>query len=246
MPQKLIIFGLAGALVIALMVIAFLLGQRSAGPTLVVGTAIQGGAAPPPPVPSEIVDDPAASDEPPSPPRPARRPAPVPTFADPPPDDVVVVERNGRPSLVTPKTAPGDEETDRPVEAPTDPALAQYLDAVTQLGAVGSDPQSSAQQLLGQSMGGDLSGLDSLLRQLDDAERKAQALHPPPRAGRHHQLLLSTLADSRRLLTAARDGLAKQDPDALTSLLPKAQALERGAKALAAEEAELRAQVAPR
>lgn len=223
------VYGLGAALVVALLVIAYLLGQQSAGPQVVW---IPGTGPNPTPPAAAAVPPPA---EP--PPRPSSA---TPTFADPPPEDVVLVQRNGTVSLVSPpSTAPSNSGTPSPAASAE---VLDYLDQVSRLtvGPAGTDQQAFAQQLLGESMGGDLSGFDDLIREAEVAEKSARALSPPPAAAQHHRQLVELLAESRRILQAEKEALAQKDPALLTGLLASAQSLEAKAKALAATEAQLR------
>ncbi|MBK6683593.1 MAG: hypothetical protein IPG45_03905 [Deltaproteobacteria bacterium] len=232
MGNKGMVYGLAAALVVALLVIAYLLGQRSAGPQVVWSS----GANATPAAPSANA----------APAEPEVRPSPAtPTFADPPPDDVVLVQKNGTVSLVSPTPTARPDTKAPPPAASTE--VSEYLDQVTRLtvGPVGTDQQAFAQQLLGESMGGDLSGFDDLIREAEAAERAARAITPPPAAAEHHRQLLGLLGESRRILQAEKEALAQKDPALLTGLLASAQSLEAKAKALAATEAQLRRSTEP-
>lgn len=227
-----LVYGLAAALIVALLAIAYLLGQRSAAPQVVWTSppSTPTPTAPPAPTPPEAPEVRAA----PAPPT-------VPTYADPPPEDVVVVRKNGTVSLVSPRA-----DHDPPTPAGSTEVL-DYLDQVARLtvGPTGTDQQAFAQQLLGDSMGGDLSGFDALIREAEAAEKAARALSPPAAAAQHHRQLLELLGESRRILQAEKEALAQKDPALLTGLLASAQSLEAKAKALAATEAQLRRSTAP-
>lgn len=88
---------------------------------------------------------------------------------------------------------------------------------------------------------GDFSGIDNLVRAASDAERRAAALQPPSECAEYHQMAMTLLQESLTMITALREGLKRNDADALTSIAASAQKMESRAERLAETEKSLRA-----
>lgn len=110
-----------------------------------------------------------------------------------------------------------------------------------QSGAPVGDPDAFANTLMQGATSGDFTGLDDLVRAAGDAERRAAALQPPVECAEYHRMALTLLQESRTMITALRDGLKRNDTDALTSLGASAQSMKSRADSLAAAEKALRA-----
>src|SRR4051794_24449957 len=87
-----------------------------------------------------------------------------------------------------------------------------------QSGGPGGDPDAFANTILQGATSGDFSALDDLVRTAREAERRALALHPPAECADYHRMVVTLLQDSATMMTALRDGLKRNDADALTSL----------------------------
>jgi hypothetical protein len=228
-----VVAALGGALVLALVVIAFLLGRES-----------QRGPAPPTvsSVAAPILEHPRAA--PPAPPPPAAAPnvappAPAPAPAAPPAAPTPAAAAVDDPSGAAPPPTRGasPEQTERA-------ALRAYLAVVDsiQVGPAG-DPQAFAQELANAAMGGDTSRLDALVRELGDAESKVAAVSPPGAAAAHHGALLAQLRQSRAVLSDLSRGLARKDPSILGRVAGQAQSMQAAATALEREDKQLRARL---
>jgi hypothetical protein len=225
-----VVAALGGALVLALVVIAFLLGresQRGSAPPTVVSVA------------GPILEHPRAALPAGSPntvaPSPPNPPPGAPPGAPPTPAAAMVDD----PSGAAPSTARGasPEQTERA-------ALRAYLAVVDsiQVGPSG-DPQGFAQELANAAMGGDTSRLDDLVRELGDAESKISAASPPAAAAAHHGALLAQIRQSRAVLGDLARGLARKDPGILGRVAGRAQAMQAAATALEREDKLLRARL---
>jgi len=114
------------------------------------------------------------------------------------------------------------------------------MDAI-QSGAAIGDAEEFATTIVNAALSGNLSGIDDLVRSAGDAERRAIALQPPDECADYHRLAITLLQESRALATTLRDGLKRNDADALTSVGASAQAMKSRAENLAATEKALRA-----
>jgi len=113
------------------------------------------------------------------------------------------------------------------------------MDAL-QSGGIG-DANAFATTLLQGATSGDFSGIDDLVRAAGDAERRAAAVQPPAECAEYHRMAVTLLQESRTMIIALRDGLKRNDTDALTSLGAAAQSMKSRADTLAAAEKALRA-----
>lgn len=128
----------------------------------------------------------------------------------------------------------------------TDPARARvsaYFSAMQALqsGAPIGDPQALATTILHGAVSGDFSGVDDLVRVAGETERRALGIQPPSECAEYHRMAVTLLQESRTMVTSLRDGLKRNDTEALTSLSTSAQGLKSRAEALAAAEKSLRA-----
>jgi hypothetical protein len=119
-------------------------------------------------------------------------------------------------------------------------AYFKQMDAL-QSGGPGGDPDAFATTIMQGATSGDFSGLDDLVRAAGDAERRAAALQPPAECADYHRMALTLLQESTTMITALRDGLKRNDADALSSLGASAQSMKSRADTLAAAEKALRA-----
>lgn len=119
-------------------------------------------------------------------------------------------------------------------------AYFKQMDALQSGGTIG-DPDAFATTILQGATSGDFSGIDDLVRAAGDAERRAVALQPPGECAEYHRMAVTLLQESRTMITALRDGLKRNDTNALTSLGASAQSMKSRADTLAAAERALRA-----
>jgi hypothetical protein len=151
-------------------------------------------------------------------------------------------------------TAPGNATTSNAHEpigvAHNSPATAEARERVaayfTQMDAIQSsrssgDPEEFATTLVSAAVSGDFSGIDALVRAASDAEQRALGLQPPSECAEYHRLAVMLLQDSKTMITTLRDGLKRNDADALTSVGASAQSMKTRAEDLARVEKALRA-----
>ena len=132
----------------------------------------------------------------------------------------------------------------------TSPAMAEARARVSdyfkqmealQSGGPIADQDAFATTILQGAVSGDFSGIDDLVRAAGDAERRAVALQPPGECAEYHRMAVTLLQESKSMLTALRDGLKRNDTNALTSMGASAQSMKARADTLAAAEKALRA-----
>jgi hypothetical protein len=110
-----------------------------------------------------------------------------------------------------------------------------------QSGGAIADQEAFATTVLQGAVSGDFSGIDDLVRAATDAERRAVALQPPDECAEYHRMAVTLLQESRTMMTALRDGLKRNDTNALTSVSASAQSMKSRADTLAAAGKALRA-----
>jgi len=119
-------------------------------------------------------------------------------------------------------------------------AYFKQMEAI-QSGGTAGDQQEFATTIINAAAGGDFSGIDDLVRAASDAERRAVALQPPNECAEYHRQAVTLLQDSRTMITALREGLKRNDTDALTSVGASAQSMKARTENLAKSEKALRA-----
>ena len=119
-------------------------------------------------------------------------------------------------------------------------AYFSQMEALQSGGPIG-DQEAFATTLLQGAVSGDFSGIDDLVRVAGDAERRAVALQPPGECAEYHRMAVTLLQESRTMIIALRDGLKRNDTNALTSVGASAQSMKSRADTLAAAEKALRA-----
>jgi len=215
----------AGLLVVVLIAaVAFLMGRQTSRPPAAPTAAV---AAPPernePPVASAAQE--AAREEPKLPPTESGATAPTPSAS---------------------VSAPSAEHPPAtPVTPVTDDARARVAAYFKQMQAIQSggsgDPQAFATTVANAAAGGDFSGMDDLIRSATDAERRAAALQPPSECAEYHRQAVTLLQESRTMIGALREGLKRNDTNALNAVSESAKSLQTRAENLAQAEKALRA-----
>lgn len=119
-------------------------------------------------------------------------------------------------------------------------AYFKQMDAILSAGTTG-DSQEFATTLVNAAASGDFSGIDDLVRAAGDAERRAVAVQPPAECAEYHRQAVALLQESRTMVAALRDGLKRNDTDALSSLSASAQNMKSRSENLAQAEKSLRA-----
>jgi hypothetical protein len=245
--QNALIAGLAIALVLALVVIAYLLGQRAAesrsSPAALQATAAvdppQPGAGAPSPLPSSAVASPAPSPE---------------------PSKLEVVEGfGGEEPSAAPAQPAGPEATER-IErrengeivirsagtGDTDKIdIKSYFQRVAEIQVGGTDTAGFAEafmeRLKTSVTTGDLSPIDELIKNVDKSTRAFKQLDPPEACAEYHQKALESLSETRALLKDLRTGIGAKDMSLLGTLAGQAQQLQAKADELTALEKALKA-----
>lgn len=200
---------LGGALVVALIVIAFLLGRESQ-------TATLGG-------PVAIID---------------RTAAPPPTAPDPGPartkevgEDVVITNTGGGEARIVRGGAPSPSHERRPPPRaePSASSVSDYFEAIdrVQAGPQAMSPDAFAQGLASDISSGDASGLRRLEGDLAKAERELSDITPPSECAEYHRELLATVKESRDMLRAMTNAVGSGDTSGIASLASKAGQLQR-------------------
>ena len=177
--------------------------------------------------------------------------APIATSA-PAPEPTAPAAEAGGGATTSPITAPASGTTGSAPAAAVDisPATAEARARVSeyfkqmealQAGEAIAEPEAFATTVLQGATTGDFSGIDDLVRVAGDAERRAAALEPPGECAEYHRMAVTLLQESRTMIAALRDGLKRNDTNALTSLGASAQSMKSRADTLAAAEKALRA-----
>jgi Arc/MetJ-type ribon-helix-helix transcriptional regulator len=117
-------------------------------------------------------------------------------------------------------------------------AYFKQMDAIQSGGS--GDPQAFATTVAEAAASGDFSGMDDLIRSATDAERRAAALQPPGECAEYHRQAVTLLQESRSMIGALREGLKRNDTNALTAASASAQSLQARAESLAQAEKALR------
>ena len=209
----------AGLLVVVLIAaVAFFMGRETSRPLAAPTAAV---AAPPernePPVASAAPE--AVREEPKLPPAETGGTAPTPSA-----------------SVSSPSAAHLSAADD--ARARVD-AYFKQMEAIQSGGS--GDPQAFATTVANAAAGGDFSGMDDLIRSATDAERRAAALQPPSECAEYHRQAVTLLRESRTMIEALREGLKRNDTNALNAASASAESLKMRAESLAQAEKTLRA-----
>ncbi len=219
---------LAGALGLALLGIAFLLGRLSA--------QVDRSAAPPvavlrpeaSPATTPTLNDPVTAPEEASPPPAPNSEESLP-WGDPSRDVTAVAPTPG----ATPQ-APAPPERARVM------AYFQEVDRLEDMGA--GDPQEFAKSLMESMTSGDFSAFDALLAKARAQRDRLRTLAPPSACVQHHRRAAALASDSVSLMEKLKAGLIKGDATALMSMATEGRALETRAEELRSLSATIRRQ----
>ena len=220
--------------VVLIAAVAFFIGRDASRPP----AAPTAAAASASPVPQELpaVRDPAPPEGAPKPPLAEARGAVTPIIT--PPLSGTAPSNPTTPSASAPGPTPDNSQA-----AETRARVAAYFKQMEAIrsGGTSGDPQEFATTLLNAAANGDFSAIDDLVRAASDAERRAAALQPPVECAEYHRLATTLLQESRTMITALRDGLKRNDTEALTSMATSAQSMKSRTDRLAEAEKSLRA-----
>jgi len=163
---------------------------------------------------------------------------------DTPPPPVAAAPQKPLPPIFEPPAQP-PAAPPPPSEPAVDPAekqrVAQYFREIERIQNVDVDnPEASAQALVNAATSGDTSGIDKLVQQAKDADKKARAVTPPPPCTAYHKKLLTLLADSREMVQKLAQGFAGGSLEALPGLMTRANSEKARQESLERDEKELK------
>jgi hypothetical protein len=105
------------------------------------------------------------------------------------------------------------------------------LDSI-QEGRLTDNPQSFAQELISSALGGDTTGFDRIILQLESGRAKTRALSPPEPCADFHRKTLALIDESLQMMISLRGSIAKQDLADVATLGARAQQLKTRAESL--------------
>jgi hypothetical protein len=246
-PRTAMLFGLGGALVLALLAIAFLLGRESArtsaGPAPLAEVEL----------PSPPIVEPAEEYAP--QPRPDWRaldrgePAANST-SDTTPEMAERIERQANGKFLLTNSGNEREVRAEPQDPQPGPNIATVSDYFRAVDAVRSeqgagDPNTFAMGLIKAGLGGSTSGFDQLIDDTKRMELEMKQIRPAPGCEQYHQASIDALAEGRELLDALKTAISNRDIQGLTTMAQRAGELEAKAKSMDAMRAELEAGARP-
>lgn len=220
--QRLVI-GLAGALGLALLAIAFLLGRISAKPEVVAVAGPAQAASPPQAAAApESLLPPPTSGAPPLETISPRLPVAEPSVFIMPGGEGAPTSAPARPSFTPHATPSADQQQ-----------ITAYFNQVDRLEDMGAgDPQAFATSMVQSMSSGDFSAFDDLLAKAREQHQRLQSISPPRACVEHHRLALSLSADSVGMLERLRAALKKGDSTALLTIATEGKTLETQANQL--------------
>lgn len=215
-----IVMALAGALGLALLAIAFLLGRVSAKPAVVTVAAPTPAPAVAPfestPPPASLAASPVTSEAP--------VPVPEPAAAWAPDREIAPM------SAAAPTTAPVVPRSPPSADQQKIAAYFNQIDRIEDMGA--GDPQAFATSMVQSMSSGDFSGFDDLLSKARTQRQRLQSISPPQACVEHHRLALTLSADSVSMLERLKAALVKGDSTALLAIATEGKTLETQANQL--------------
>jgi hypothetical protein len=226
--SKSVVIGAVGAMIAMVCVIAFLLGRESG--------RHHAQAAPAPAVASvPAVAAPPAADpwSPPAPAPPVVAPGELPAS----PFHVTTTPPAAAPAApAAPRPAP--PLSNNPDEAAQ---VHQYFLAVSEIQVGGAgDPNEFANKLITSSLSGDSSGFDSLIASSQDALTRVKALAVPAPCAAYHAKLVKMFEDTVAMMSSLDAALKTKNTDALTAILPQANALQSQTTGLESQAREIK------
>jgi hypothetical protein len=232
---RITVFALGGALVLALLVIAFLLGRESAristGPEKVAEGEI----------PSPSIAQPPAEESAPEP-RPDWRALdrgeatanagdnPTPEMAERiqrQADGTFLLTNSGRDRAIR-----AEENVAQPQEnTATVSAYFRELDLIRSEQGAG-DPNVFAMGLITAGLGGSTSGFDKLIEDTERMEQEVRQIRPPPVCEHYHQASIEALAEGRELLEELKTAITERDIEGLVAMARRAGDLQAKAQSM--------------
>jgi hypothetical protein len=222
---------LAGGLLLALLVVAYLVGRESGRRATGAATLDPPAAAPMGGETSELAPlTPAPADR--VYPDPVQPGAPWPLEADPP---AAGPQAPGWPGVAEPPAAADPQAA----------AVAAYfaqLEGHERQAKYWSNPQELAMTLIGEGAQGDTSGFDKLLEAHRAAERQIAAMSVPYPCQEHHRRTLAVLGQALALLEKLQGGVMSGDLEGLVLLSGESRELEAETRAIDALAEQLKRQ----
>jgi len=241
------LFGLGGALVLALLAIAFLLGRESA----------RTSAGPEPldeaELPSPPILEPAEEDAPETGRdwRALDRDEPAANAVnDTAPETAERIERQADGKFLLTNSKSEREIRAEPQDPPPEQNTATVSDYFRAVDAVRSeqgagDPNTFAMGLIKAGLGGSTAGFDQLIDDTERMELEMKQIRPAPGCEQYHQASIEALAEGRELLDDLKTAISERDIQGLTTMARRAGELEAKAKSMDAMRAELEAGAHP-
>ncbi len=245
------IWWLAGALGLALLALAFLLGRESMRPAPMVempGDASSSEADPAtaeasrveeapttdsPTVDASATEESASSIDPVTPRATAR--------VERRPDGRIVLSntRDGKKRDVRPtvKSRSARKNRDQPKSA------GEYLDRMDAIryGEEAADPNAFAVALINAGMSGSTEGFDELIADTEGMEQEMKSITPPPSCEKYHEASLEALGHGRAILIELKNAISTRDVSKVAEVAQEAAALQAKVDELTRLETNLRA-----
>lgn len=138
-----------------------------------------------------------------------------------------------------PSVEPGPEPEDQRA------AVIAYLERVDVIrsNAGSGDPNTFAMNMIKAGMGGATSGFDRLIADTDRMSEEFSSLTPPPSCVPYHEGTLQSLEEARGVLEDMKVAIKAYDVQTLTGIAPRAAKLQDKAEALRALQEAMRASV---
>jgi hypothetical protein len=239
------LFGLGGALVLALLTIAFLLGRESAR-TSAGAEPTADAELPSPPILEPVEEDAPGPDW-----RALDRDEPDANAANDATREMAErIERQADGRFLL--TNSGSEraihaEPQEPQPGQSTATVSEYFRAVdavrSEQGA--GDPNTFAMGLIKAGLGGSTSGFEQLIDDTERMELEMKQISPAPGCEQYHQASIDALAEGRELLGDLKTAISERDIQGLTTMARRAGELEAKAKSMDAMRAELEAGAHP-
>lgn len=214
-----VVIALGGALGLALLVIAFLLGRLTAPPAAPSPAATTAALTTSPTI---------AAAEPLTAPAPTSPDVSGPTSEP----SSTAIPAASTPEIMTATAASTATASGVPAEPAQITAYFAQLDRLEDMGA--GDPQAFASSMMQSLSTGDFSGFDELLAKARNQKQRLQSMTPPAACVEHHRLALALSGDSVTMLERLKAALMKGDSMALMGIASEGRTLEAQANQLKA------------
>jgi hypothetical protein len=216
---------LAGGLILALLLVAYLMGREAGRGSARVVEPSPAVVAPEPDDPDDYEAD----------------------LGDPYDDERPPVETQPAPAddAWPPEASPAQAAPPAPGPGPEAAAVAAYfteLEGLERGAKYWNNPQDLAMRLVGQGAQGDTSGFRQLVETQRTARRQIEAMTVPGPCLEHHRLTLDVMGQALELLEKLERGVSTGNLDGLLSLADDSRALEADARTIDVMATELKRQ----